>query len=88
MRAFFADLTELTAYYLANLKEARTALIEAQMIRIPPEVYADMPDFYREPKLRVDPELLKKAQELHMSVGIQDKRADVDKVVDLSFLPK
>jgi len=88
VRAFFADLTEVTAYYLAHLKEARTAIIEAKMIRIPAEVYAEMPDFYREPKLRVDSDLLKKAQEIHMSVGLQEKRADVDKVVDLSFLPK
>ena len=88
VRVFFADLTEVTAHYLANLKEARTALIEAQMIRIAPEVYAEMPDFYREPKLRVDVDLLKKAQELHMVVGMQEKRADIDKLVDLSFLPK
>ncbi len=88
VKALMADLADVTAYYLAHLKEARLALIEAQMIRIPAEVYSEMPDFYREPSLRVDSDLLKKAQELHMSVGMQEKRADVDKVVDLSFLPK
>jgi ABC-type nitrate/sulfonate/bicarbonate transport system substrate-binding protein len=88
VRAFLADLTEVTAYYLANLKEARSALIAAQMIRITPEIYSEMPDYYREPKLRVDIDALKKAQDLHIELGMQEKRVDVDKVVDLGFLPK
>jgi ABC-type nitrate/sulfonate/bicarbonate transport system substrate-binding protein len=88
VRAFLADLTSVTAYYLANLKDSRGALIEAQMIRIPPEIYAEMPDFYREPSLRVDIDALKKAQDLHMTAGMQEKRADVDSVVNMDFLPK
>jgi ABC-type nitrate/sulfonate/bicarbonate transport system substrate-binding protein len=88
VRALLADLTEVTAYYLANLKEARSALIAAQMIRIPPEIYFEMPDYYREPSLRVNLDALRKQQDLRAALGMQEKLADLDKVVDLSFLPK
>lgn len=88
VRAFLSDLQTVTTYYLNNRKEARQALLKAEVFKAPPDIYLDMPDWYREPNLQVDAESIKKTQELFMSAGFQEKKADVDKLVDLSFLPK
>lgn len=88
VRAYLSDLQSVTDYYLKHRSEARSDLIQARMISTPPQIYLDMPDWYREPRLRIDVELLKKTQDLYVSMGMQDKRADVDKLVDLRFLPQ
>lgn len=88
VRAFLADLKSVTTYYLANRKAARMDLIKAQIIRTSPEIYGDMPDWYRDPDLKVDVDLLKKSQEMIIAAGVNSKRADIDKVVDLRYLPK
>lgn len=88
VRAFLKDLQAVTDYYLKNRREARAAIIQGGMVKSPPEIYLDMPDWYREPRLQVDVELLKKTQDLYVSMGMQDKRTDVDKLVDLGFLPR
>lgn len=88
VRAFLSDLKHVTAYYLENRAKARQALIDARMILTPPEVYLKMDDYYRDPDLKVDVALLKKVQDLHMEMGMSERPADLDAVVDLSYLPK
>lgn len=88
VRGFLSDLVAATKYYLENPKEARQALIDAKITRIPPKVYFEMKDYAREPTARIDVEALKKMQDLQIKVGFQEKKADIDKLVDLSYLPK
>lgn len=86
-RAFLSDLKKVTAYYLEHTAEARKALIDAGVVRTPLELYLKTKDWYRSPDLKVDAELLKKVQQLHLELGMQEKQADIDSVVDLSYLP-
>ena len=43
-----------TDYYLAHPRESRQLLIDRKMVRVVPEVYLDMQDYYREPTLHID----------------------------------
>ncbi|TAL76431.1 MAG: ABC transporter substrate-binding protein [Burkholderiaceae bacterium] len=86
-RAFLADLKKVTAYYLAHRKEARQALLDAHFIRVPAKIYLNMEDYYRTPDLKINVGLLKKMQEMDMKLGMQEKRADIDSLVDLRYLP-
>jgi ABC-type nitrate/sulfonate/bicarbonate transport system substrate-binding protein len=88
MRAFLSDVKTATDFYLAHSKEARQILIEKRMVRVSPEVYLKMNDYYRDPTLRPSIESLKKMQELQMKAGFQKKPADINSLVDLSYLPK
>jgi len=88
IRAYLADVQAATRFYLDHGKEARQALIDAKYVRVPPEIYLDMVDYDRDPGLRVSVESLKKMQDLQISAGFQKKRADIDSIVDLSYLPK
>jgi ABC-type nitrate/sulfonate/bicarbonate transport system substrate-binding protein len=87
VKAFMSDLSATTHYYVAHPQAARQALIDAKMVRIPAEVYVNMTDYYRDPDDHVSIESLKKMQDLQVSAGFQKQRADIDKLVDLSFLP-
>lgn len=87
VRAFLADLRAATDYYLANGREARQALIDAGFVRLDPEVYFAVPDYYRAPDLKVDVEGLKRMQESQIAAGFQDEAADIDAFVDLTYLP-
>ncbi|MFL6797529.1 MAG: ABC transporter substrate-binding protein [Xanthobacteraceae bacterium] len=87
VRAFLSDLVAATKYYAEHAKEARQALIDAKFVRLAPEVYFGMTDYYRTPSARIDREALRKMQDLQMKIGWQEKAADIDKLVDLSYLP-
>src|SRR5262245_39940575 len=86
-RAFLSDLVAATKYYAEHPKEARQALIDAKFVRLTPEVYFGMTDYYRTPSGRIDIEALRKMQDLQIKVGWQEKAADIGKLVDLSYLP-
>jgi len=86
-RAFLSDLVGATKYYAEHPKEARQALIDAKFVRLAPEVYFGMTDYFRTPSGRIDVEALRKMQDLQIKVGWQDKAADIGKLVDLSYLP-
>jgi len=88
IRGFLADLQAATKFYLDHPKEARQILIDKKFVRVPPDVYLDMKDYDRDPKLRVNVEALKKMQDLQISAGFQKKKTDIDSLVDLSYLPK
>lgn len=86
--AMLEDLKAATAFYLGNPVEARQALIDTKMVRVPADVFLHMPDYYREPSLMVDVSALKKMQEGQIQAGFQKKRTDIDALVDLNYLPK
>lgn len=88
VRAFLADLRSANQFYLANLKEARQALIDSKMIRTPAAIFLDMPDYYRSPDMKIDVAAMAKMQDLQMEMGWQRKRIDVTSIVDQSLMPK
>jgi ABC-type nitrate/sulfonate/bicarbonate transport system substrate-binding protein len=88
VKGFLADLVASTHYYTANPQKARQALIDSKQVRISPEIYLPMSDYYREPSVKVDVQALRKMQEILVAKGFQRKAVDIDKLVDLSYLPK
>jgi ABC-type nitrate/sulfonate/bicarbonate transport system substrate-binding protein len=88
IRAFLEDLKSSTQFYLEKPREARQLLVDHKMVRVNPEVYVSMNDYYRDPSLQVDVEALEKMQAFQIKAGFQKKHADVKSLVDLSYLPK
>ena len=88
VRGFLADLEDATKFYLRHTKEARQILIDKKFVRVPADVYLNMKDYYRDPKLHVDVKALERMQDLQVSAGFQKKRANIKSLVDLSYLPK
>jgi ABC-type nitrate/sulfonate/bicarbonate transport system substrate-binding protein len=88
VKALLQDLTTAMQFYLANPRAARQALIDARMVRVDPEVYMTMQDYYRDSSLRVDADALEQMQAFQIKAGFQTKRVDVRALVDLSYLPK
>jgi ABC-type nitrate/sulfonate/bicarbonate transport system substrate-binding protein len=88
VRALLADLKAAMQFYLERPREARQLLIDARMVRVSPDVYMTMQDYYRDPTLRVDADALARMQEFQIKAGFQTKPADVRALVDLSYLPQ
>lgn len=88
IRAFLVDLKAATRFYLDHTKEARQILIDKKFVRVPADVYLNMKDYYRDPSMGVSVESLKKMQDMQIAAGFQKKKADVESIVDLSYLPK
>jgi len=88
VRALLQDLTGAMQFYLERPHEARQLLIDARMVRVNPDVYMTMQDYYRDPTLRVDVEALERMQAFQIKAGFQNKRADVRSLVDLGYLPQ
>jgi len=88
VRAMVADLQTTTKFYLERPREARQMLIDAKMVRVSPDVYLDMHDYYREPSLCPDVDALTKMQAFQVKAGFQKNSVDVKTLVDLSYLPK
>ncbi len=86
LRAFLADLK--TRYYLDKPKEARQALLDAKLVRIPAEIFLEMEDNYRDPSLAIDAEALGKIQDILLQHGYQKNKIDPASFIDLSFLPR
>ena len=87
IRGFLEDVKAATRFYLDRPKEARQLLIDAKMVRVSPDVYLTMNDYYRDPTLRPDAEALAKMQEFQIKAGFQKKSADIKALVDASYLP-
>lgn len=88
VRAFLRDLQASTRYYDSDPKDARTALIDAHLVRVSPSIYLTMKDYYRDPTDHVDVDALAKVQDLLIKAGFQRKRVDIGQLVDESWLPK
>lgn len=87
-QAFLADLVTATRYYNEHTHEARKALLDANMVKIDPDVFYEMKDPYHEPSCRLDVAALARMQELQVSAGFQKIRANLSQYVDLSYLAK
>jgi ABC-type nitrate/sulfonate/bicarbonate transport system substrate-binding protein len=87
VKAFLDDLHAATKYYLEHPKEARQILIDTKMVRVPADVFLAMPDYYRDPALHAEVKTLEAMQESQFNAGFQQKKADINKLVDLSYLP-
>ena len=88
VRGLLSDLKDAMQFYLEHPHEARQALIDAKVVRVTPEVYVNMNDYYRDPSLMVDVSALEQMQQFQVKAGFQKKTADVKSLVDLSYLPK
>jgi ABC-type nitrate/sulfonate/bicarbonate transport system substrate-binding protein len=88
VRSFVKDLVTSTRYYDDHTKDAREALISAHQVRVTPAVYLSMADYFRDPTDHVDVQTLAKMQDILIKNGIQRKPADVNQLVDMSWLPK
>ena len=89
VRAFLSDYVAATKYYLANKEQARADLVKANFVRAPLEVYVKAADWKRDANGRVDIGSLKKlAAFMHEKLNWLDKPANVDELVDLSYLPR
>jgi ABC-type nitrate/sulfonate/bicarbonate transport system substrate-binding protein len=88
VHAFMEDLKAAMQFYLEKPREARQLLIDQKMVRVNPDVYLTMHDYYRDPTLRVDADALEQMQATQIKAGFQKKKADVRSLVDLSYLPK
>lgn len=87
VRAFIGDLVAVTKHYLANIKEGRQALLDAKLVALPPEVYLNATEYVRDPNLRPSIEILTKMQDNLVASGFQEKKTDINALVDLSFVP-
>jgi ABC-type nitrate/sulfonate/bicarbonate transport system substrate-binding protein len=88
VRGLLEDLGAATQFYLEKPREARQLLIDSKMVRVDPDVYMAMNDYYHEPSLRVDVEALENMQAFQIKAGFQKKPADVRALVDLGYLPR
>jgi len=88
VRALLEDLRATMQLYLQNPHEARQLLIDSKMVRVRPDVYLDMQDYYRDPTLRPHLDALRAMQEFQVKAGFQKKSVDVEALIDLSYLPQ
>jgi phosphopantetheine adenylyltransferase len=83
-----SDLKDMTAFYLAEPEKARQILIDAKMVRVTPDVYLTMKDYYRDPTCQVSIEALRNMQKFQIEAKFQKKEVDVATLVDMSYLMK
>jgi ABC-type nitrate/sulfonate/bicarbonate transport system substrate-binding protein len=87
VKAFLDDLHTATKFYLERSQEARQILLDTKMVRVPADVFLGMQDYYRDPALHAEVKTLEAMQESQFNAGFQSKKADINQVVDLSYLP-
>jgi ABC-type nitrate/sulfonate/bicarbonate transport system substrate-binding protein len=87
IRALLDDLRTATRFYLDRPKEARQILLDTKMVRVPADVFLIMDDYYRDPTMRVDIRALEVMQDGQVRAGFQKTRADLNALVDNSYLP-
>lgn len=88
LRSFMADFVAATQFYVNQPREARQALLDSNMVRLPRDLFLAMHDHYRDPTAQISIESMKKAQEVMLKAGYQKTPVEIEKFVDLSFLPK
>lgn len=88
VKGFLDDLHAATKFYLEHPREARQILIDTKMVRVPADVFLGMKDYYRDPAMRAEVGTLEAMQESQFNDGFQSKKADINQIVDLSYLPK
>ena len=87
VRGFLSDLKSATSYLMANRDAARKALLDAKLVQLPPDLYLSSPEYLRDPNLKIDLANFAKQQDALVQAGFIDKKVDLSKLVDSSFLP-
>jgi ABC-type nitrate/sulfonate/bicarbonate transport system substrate-binding protein len=88
IRGLLEDLQASTRYYLEQPRAARQLILDAKAVRITPDIYLNMKDYYRDPTLRPDAAALERVQEIMLKTGFSKKRADIPAMIDVSYLPQ
>ena len=88
VRAFLADFVASTRWYLDNMQEAKQVLIDKKFVQTPPDLYLAIPDYYHDPTGRIATDGLSQQQDLHLKLGWQTMRLNLNDLVDLSLLPQ
>jgi ABC-type nitrate/sulfonate/bicarbonate transport system substrate-binding protein len=87
VRGLLQDLQAATRFYLDKPREARQMILDAKGVRLDPDIYLNMKDYYRDPTLRPDAAALQQVQDVMIKTGFTKKRADIPAMVDVSYLP-
>ncbi|WP_144151050.1 ABC transporter substrate-binding protein [Paraburkholderia sp. BCC1885] len=87
VKAFMADVVSATTYYAQHMQQARQDILDAKLVRVAPDVYLHMTDYYRDPTCRPDLAELEMMQDEQVKAGFQQKRADLKTRVDDEYLP-
>lgn len=88
IRGLLEDLQISTRYYLDHSREARQIILDAKTIRLTPDIYLNMKDYYRDATLRPDASALERVQDIMIKTGFTKKRAEVRKIVDDRYLSR
>jgi ABC-type nitrate/sulfonate/bicarbonate transport system substrate-binding protein len=88
LRAFLKDFVAATKHYLANRDAIKKLFLESKTVRIPPEIYLAMQDYYFVPDGRIDIDAYRRTQDAMVAQGFQKTKIDPAQFIDLSFLPR
>jgi ABC-type nitrate/sulfonate/bicarbonate transport system substrate-binding protein len=88
IRGFLEDLQGSTRFYLERPGEARQIILDSRTVRVSPDIYLNMKDYYRDPTLRPDAAALERVQDTMIRTGFTRKRADIPAMMDLTYLPQ
>ncbi|HEY2527584.1 MAG TPA: ABC transporter substrate-binding protein [Xanthobacteraceae bacterium] len=87
VRSFLDDLCAATRFYLEKPAQARQILLDSKMVRLPADVFLNMRDYYRDSAMHAEASTLERMQESQFDAGFQKKKADINQLVDMSYLP-
>jgi len=88
LRAFLKDFVGATKYFLAHTEDMKKQFLDAKVVRIPPEIYLKMQDYYFPPDGRIDIDAYRHTQDAMIAQGFQKTKIDPAQFIDLSFLPQ
>jgi ABC-type nitrate/sulfonate/bicarbonate transport system substrate-binding protein len=88
LRSFLSDFVAATRFYLEKPREARLALLDSQLVRLPRDLFLNMQDHYRDPSGRISLEAMRSAQAAMLKLGYQKQPVEIERFVDLSLLPQ
>ena len=88
VRGLLADTVRALDFYAKHQRESKEALIANKMVRLDPEIYIAMEEYYRDPEAKVDVDALERMQKNQVAAGFQKQSADLSKYIDLGYLPK
>jgi ABC-type nitrate/sulfonate/bicarbonate transport system substrate-binding protein len=88
IRGLLEDLQASTRFYLERPREARQIILDSRTVRVSPDIYLNMKDYYRDPTLRPDAAALERVQDTMIRTGFSKKRTDIPAMLDLSYLPQ
>jgi ABC-type nitrate/sulfonate/bicarbonate transport system substrate-binding protein len=88
VRAFLSDFIAATKFYVDHIEEARQALLKEKMIQIEPSAFLTMKNLAPIADGRPSIGGFEKMQDHMLNVGFIDRKIEIAKIVDTSYLPK